>query len=415
MSETQRPRILWIHPGGLLPVGGGGAARTWALIGCLRDQGYAVELITGDQGEYNEALEARVDHLWIENRTVHSAARPSLKMRVRESLKTLYKRIDPELRMLHRLSGRVPLLLPVETDLLKRNRRRRLEQFAAAVAYKNPPLAAIVSYAWLAPVLDHMPPGTLRIIDTIDIQYKRQETAAVAGGNLDHITCSREDEARELGRADVLLAIQAEEGATLKAMCPRKEVIVAEHAHPVPEYVPSPEGSREILYIGNRYDPNVLGLRAILDHVWPEVRRACPRATLTVCGRVGEAFRRNVPGVRFAGQVPDLAPYYQRAAVVLNPVPYGTGLKIKTVEGLAQGRCVVCSEAGTGGLDNPGSLPLVVADVRGEMAREILRLLEAPIERHALEKRAWDFARTRFAPVRVYGALLTRLAAQRPR
>lgn len=409
MSGEPKRRILWIHPGGLVPVGGGGAARTWALIDYLRASDYQVELLTGDQGAYNTELAARVDRLWIRPREDRHAGKPPAAVRARNWLKTRYRAFDPDLRGPRWLRSRTGGMVRLEDNLLARNRRPSLEQFAGEVAYGNPPFAAIASYAWLAPALDHMPPGTLRLLDTIDIQHARRANAAGAGGDLSHLVCTREEEARALNRADVLLAIQAEEAAVLRAMCPERDVLTVGHAHPVPDYAPSPEGARELLYVGNRYDPNIRGLRDILRHIWPEVRRACPGATLSICGRVGELAGRPGAGVTVYGQVPDLAPYYQRAAVVLNPVPYGTGLKIKTVEGLAHGRAVVCTEAGTGGLGDPATLPLRVSDGHREMATQIVDLLDDPEARHGLERRAWEFAQTHFAPERVYGPLLARL------
>lgn len=407
--DRDQPTILWIHPGGLWPVSGGGAARTWALIDYLRASGFRVELLTGDQGESNRELAARVDRLWIRQRAVsHSPG--DWKRRMLAALKARYRAFDPALRLPHGLNawaGR--RIAPVDGPGFEGNRRRALEQYVGEVAYAIRPAAAIVSYVWLAPALDHMPPGTLRLIDTIDIQHERQAVARAAGGHLPHAACTREEESRELNRADVLLAIQAEEAAALQALCPAREVLLAEHAHPVPDYVTSPAASRELLYIGNRYDPNVLGLRTLLNDLWPSIRARCPAATLTVCGRVGESVRRPPEGVTLAGRVPDLAPYYARAAAVLNPVPYGTGLKIKTVEGLAHGRCVVCSEAGVGGLGDPAELPLIVADPKGAMADRIVDVLEDVALRHGYEERAWAFARERYSPEVVYGALRDRL------
>lgn len=409
VGEDSRPIVLWIHPGGLYPVTGGGAARTWALVDYLRDRGFRVDLLTGNQGEYNGALTDRVDRLWIQEEPAECLAGRGQRG-LRPALKKLYRRFDPDLRRLYRLNvlagGRVA---PVETNAFARNRRTRLERYAGEVACRIRPAIAIASYVWLAPALDRMPPGTLRVIDTIDIQHARQAAARAAGGSLPHASCTREEEARELNRADVLLAIQAGEAGELRALCPARDVILAEHAHPVPEYVPSDPASREMLYVGNLYDPNVLGLRTILKDMWPVIRARCPEAKLTVCGRVCEAIRRPPAGVTLEGPVPDLTPYYAGAAVVLNPVPYGTGLKIKTVEGLAHGRCVVCSEAGAGGLGDTAKLPLIAADPKTGMADQIVSVLNDATLRHDYEKRAWDYAQAHFSSDAVYRELLVRL------
>jgi glycosyltransferase involved in cell wall biosynthesis len=386
-------------------VGGGGASRTWALIAHLRAAGYLVELVTGDQGAHNDALAAQVDRLWIE----HRAQAPSGPAGARAQIQAAYRRFDPELALPRHLFRTLTGKTPGEENLLKRNRRPRLERFAGEVAYANPPFAAIASYAWLAPVLDHMPPGTLRILDTIDIQHVRRERAAAAGGDLAHVVCSRDEECRELRRADVLLAIQAEEAASLEAMCPEREVLLVEHAMPQPTVAPSRMDSKTVLYVGNRYDPNVRGLEWMLRTVWPQVRAAVPDAELCVCGRVCEAVRGHHAQVRLEGLVPDLADYYHHAAVVVNPVPYGTGLKIKTVEALMHGRAMVCTEAGLGGLGMAATVPVRVSDDANGMARNIITLLQDVEARHELEAQALAYARHRFAPEPVYEAFLARL------
>ncbi|MBX3179371.1 MAG: glycosyltransferase [Candidatus Hydrogenedentes bacterium] len=403
-----RPIVLWIHPGGLVPISGGGAARTWALIAHLRAGGFAVHLVTGDHGEHNAGLEALVDRLWIPGGAAPPSGRPATKAALERTLKGLWRRLDPDLRAYRRLAARSNRP-SASLNALVRNRRPALEAFAGEIAYRIHPTAAIASYVWLAPALDRMPPGTLRLLDTIDIQHVREETARAAGGSLPHARCARDDETREFGRADVLIAIQAEEAAQIRAMRPDREVLVAGHAlKPLP-YKPSPAGSRELLYVGNRYDPNVIGLRTLLRDVWPAVRAACPDAALTVCGRVAETVRRAPEGVSLVGHTPDLNPYYARAAAVLNPVPYGTGLKIKTVEAMAHGRCVICTKAGAGGLGDPTELPIIVADPAADMAAAILGILRDTARRHDLEQRAAACARERFHPDAAYGALVARL------
>lgn len=408
-SDT-RPTLLWIHPGGLVPVSGGGAARTWALIAHLRAHGFAVHLVTGEHGEHNTALEALVDRLWIPGRAAPPSGRPGTKAALERTLKVLWRKLDPDLRAYRRLAtrSRQP---SASLNALDRNRRPALEAFAGEIACRIRPAAAIASYVWLAPALDRMPPGTLRLLDTIDIQHVREETARAAGGSLPHARCARDDEIREFGRADVLIAIQPEEAAEISAMRADREVLIAGHAlEPLP-YKPSPPGSRELLYVGNRYDPNVIGLRALLHDVWPAVRAGCPEATLTVCGRVAETVRSAPEGVTLVGQAQDLAPYYARAAAVLNPVPYGTGLTIKTVEAMAHGRCVICTESGAGGLGDPAELPIVVADPAADMAGAILGILRDTARRHDLEQRAAACARERFHPTVIYAALIARLEA----
>ena len=104
------------------------------------------------------------------------------------------------------------------------------------------------------------------------------------------------------------------------------------------------------------------------------------------------------------GRVPDLEPHYRQAAVVINPVPYGSGLKIKSVEALAFGKCLVTSQAGVSGLEDDLGTPFYVSEIEA-MDASIVPLLLDPARRAAEETRTHDYARVRFSPQHVYRGL----------
>ncbi len=77
-----------------------------------------------------------------------------------------------------------------------------------------------------------------------------------------------------------------------------------------------------------------------------------PDAELVVVGGVAAALAgRPVPGLTVAGAVDDVAPFYREAALVINPVVAGTGVKVKTIEALCHLRPIVTWPAGVDGLD----------------------------------------------------------------
>jgi glycosyltransferase involved in cell wall biosynthesis len=109
-------------------------------------------------------------------------------------------------------------------------------------------------------------------------------------------------------------------------------------------------------------------------------------------------------GVKKMGRVPDLEPYYRQAAVVINPVPYGSGLKIKSVEALAFGKCLVTTATGVQGLEEEAKPPYEIRDIE-EMADPIVRWLLDPTLRAQSERQTQLYARLRFSPQHVYRGL----------
>lgn len=365
----------------------GGARRALDLMAFLRKNGFRITLVTVDHDTHNPALAVRCDTLV----TLPQANTKS-----------------PSPRALRDL-GNIITGNPFAKRGLEALRQPALESLAAQTAATLRPRAAIAHFAFTAHCLDQMPAGTLKIVDTHDVLHVRQETARAAGDRSKGPTITRAEEIDALNHADILLAITPGEATTLHNMCPAKRVLLVSHAVSVHNTAPSPDASREALVVAGPDDQNVRGLGRFLDEAWPSVRKAHPTATLTVCGRVGESFKRLPEGVRCEGVVENLDPYYTRAALLINPVLYGTGQAVKTIEALACGRALVCAPEGLRGLEHAGEVPCRVARHGAEMAAAVNELFADAPRRHALERRATEFARMKFAPEVVYAPLATRL------
>jgi glycosyltransferase involved in cell wall biosynthesis len=410
MNPHEKPLILIVSPIPLMPLTGGGIARVWGYVRYLRRQGFRVGIVSvRHRAADAETVRKACDGLWEtapKRRPGQRAAEPrNARARLRQRLaRVLPNHVKAPLKRLR--DGRAADVLPLSS--LDRQRHNALDALAVRVAERERPAAVIAVFAWATRCLDKMPEGTLKIVDTIDVQHKRADAAREAGHNLDRAHCTAEEEVAELRRADILLAIEQEEFSDLCALCPDREVLLAEHAMDVPERpLHGPRDSREVLMVGNLYEPNIIGMQDFIEHSWPGICAREPEARLVICGKMGDRAPQDVPGVSIEGIVPSLDPYYERAAVVINPVPYGTGLKIKTVEALCLGKAVVATRAGIRGL-GVNTEAFRVCDV-DQMADEVCTLLSYPDQREALETAAHQFALERFAPDHAYAALLQRL------
>ncbi len=102
----------------------------------------------------------------------------------------------------------------------------RLIELVGKLARKYKPSAVIVEYIFSSPVFGVLPPGTLRLIDTINV-FSRKEEQVLAYGIADPLACSEGEEREYLMTADVLIAIQSREAQLLKEIAPEREVILA--------------------------------------------------------------------------------------------------------------------------------------------------------------------------------------------
>src|SRR5262249_5996163 len=108
---------------------------------------------------------------------------------------------------------------------------------------------------------------------------------------------------------------------------------------------PSPEpGGSRILFVGSANPINVQALEWILGAVFPHIQKKRADSELVVAGEVGRV-RRWPNWVSLLGNQDSLVDTYARAAVVRNPVKFGTGLPVKTIEALSYGKRIVARRA----------------------------------------------------------------------
>jgi len=250
----------------------------------------------------------------------------------------------------------------------------------------------IVEYVFYSKALRYFP-RAVKVIDTHDVYTDRAEKMAARNIKSHYWSLSREQEAAGLTRADVILAIQKHEAVFFDTLTDnKKRVMVVGHTvalHPLPN---PDSGAQTLLFVGTRYAANVDGARHFIDCVLPLVRKRFPGVRLLVAGTVCEALSTDSPGVELLGVVKNLDDAYARAAIVVNPVLAGTGLKTKTVEALGHGKPLVTTSCGAEGIEDVAGSAFLMADDPAGMATHIVGLLESPSRSAALAESALLFA-----------------------
>lgn len=244
--------------------------------------------------------------------------------------------------------------------------------------------------------------------------YARRADSFGAAQSRDSVDLDAGREAALMRRADAVVAIQAQEAEWVRSHVPEVTVLTAPMAaYPVPQ--PQPGNDLDVLFVGSNTSPNIIALEWLFTSVWPQVARAVPGARLLVAGSVAAAFAgRAGEGVDFLGIVPDLAPLYREAGVVISPLTVGSGLKIKLIEALAHGKAVVATSVTLQGVEAEAGAAVVHADDAQDFADGVIALLCDRAERARRADLALSVARNAFSPERCYGALTRWLTAPAP-
>ncbi len=232
-----------------------------------------------------------------------------------------------------------------------------------------------------------------------DLFHRRSGSGA--GAERDSVAAvTRQAEVAMLARAGTVIAIQQDEADFVAGSLPTVRVVLAPGTRSAEAVVAGSDDPDRLLFVGSRTAPNSDGLKWFLETVWPKVIAENPATRLDVVGTVAADFDggKMPAGVRLHGLVPDLAPFYRRAGIVVSPLRFGSGLKIKLVEALAWGKPTVASPVTLQGVEEACGPAVIVADSAKRFAEAILTLQTDPVLRRELSQRARVAVEANFAP-----------------
>jgi len=165
----------------------------------------------------------------------------------------------------------------------------------------------------------------------------------------------------------------------------------------LPEQPLSPLGCQppSLLFVGNFiHPPNVDAAVRLASAIFPQLQARFPELMLYIVGdqpppRLRHMARENIV---ITGDVPDVTPYLDRAAVVVVPLRLGGGMRVKVLESLAAGKAMVASRLATEGLNLTDGEQIVLAESDYQFCEAILQLLSNPVRRASIAARARAWA-----------------------
>jgi glycosyltransferase involved in cell wall biosynthesis len=257
------------------------------------------------------------------------------------------------------------------------------------------------------------PAGTRLVLDEHNLEYEVFERLGAGERSRLRRWFHRREEARfrrfEQGwwqRADGCLVTSEREEAIVRQIAPDTPVAVVPNGVDLDEFRPAdrpPEPATAVFNGLMSYRPNLDAAVFLVEEIWPLVLRRRPDARLAIVGRGDEAdlARLRRPGVEVTGEVPDVRPHLDRAAVAVVPVRMGGGTRLKVLESLAMEKPMVSTTVGCEGVDVHDNEQLLVADAPEAFAGAVVRLFDDPATASALgragrarmqEGYSWEFA-----------------------
>lgn len=267
----------------------------------------------------------------------------------------------------------------------------------------------IVAYTWMSFCLDSVPKGVFKICDTHDVFADRRLLLQANGIEPEFFHTTREGEARGLGRADLVWAIKAGEQVYFEKELGLRSCLTMLYSEPYRGWwskPPSSDGWLRAGVIGARNNINRRNLEAFLTEALPIFERYMAPVKIVIAGGCSDDFRGyKHPNVDVVGRVADVADFYRSMDVIIVPMQFSTGLKIKVSEALSSGAPLISHAHAMEGYpvnDPRHAMPSFTA-----MAAELVKLSFDP---SGLPELA---VRSRLACTQIKASVLGALAATR--
>jgi glycosyltransferase involved in cell wall biosynthesis len=233
--------------------------------------------------------------------------------------------------------------------------------------------------AWYVDVVRRVAPQVPTVLRAHNVeneiweQLARNERLALKATYLRHLARRlKRFEARYLPRFTAVAAITEPDQRRLRELgCPEPVTFIPAGVdltrfQPDPAIKPQP---KSLFFLGSLdWRPNVEGLEWFLAKVWPEAKKRHPELRLHVAGKNMPAHLQQLrlDGVQVHGFVESASVFMQQHEVMIVPLLSGGGMRVKIIEGMALGKCIISTGLGSEGIAVRHLHDIVVCDDPGQ-------------------------------------------------
>ncbi len=251
----------------------------------------------------------------------------------------------------------------------------------------------LVNYAWLSKAFEICPPHVRKILVAIDRFAGRKELLAQNGVAPEYFYLTEDEERRAMLRCDLVWAIKEAEARYFTQLSGRPARVLPHVEQPELAYSCRVVAERlpRFGFMGACNSINHQNYRNFFDMLGPLVRRHLLPARFLLAGSLCDLFGpEEYPFLERLGRVDAVESFYRACDVVVVPMAFSTGLKIKVGEAIGYGKAVIAHAHAFEGY-HPAH-PFHALDGFGALCQAIVAIIDRPegvfeLERAALRTR----------------------------
>lgn len=144
--------------------------------------------------------------------------------------------------------------------------------------------------------------------------------------------------------------------------------------------------------------PNIQGLEWFLENVWLEFHQNYPDIELHIAGKnpIEKVKKWKYPKVIIHGEVPDALEYLKQFSIVIVPLLSGSGMRVKIIESMALGKCIITTSIGAEGIPVQSNENIIIANEPSEWFHQLENLLKNHLWVQQIGEKAREFVKEHY-------------------
>jgi len=162
----------------------------------------------------------------------------------------------------------------------------------------------------------------------------------------------------------------------------------------------SPKYHKSLFYIGALdWSPNQEALMWFLDQVWVNVKKEFENWEFVIAGRnAPPSFVSDLKKypVKYIGEVGSATQFIDEHNIMVVPLLSGSGMRIKIIEGMARGKCILTTKIGAEGIPAKNGHSIYIQNTAHEFINVLNKLMQNSNQINECGKNAFIFVRNNY-------------------
>lgn len=213
----------------------------------------------------------------------------------------------------------------------------------------------LVNYIFYSKFLEKLSDNIFKIIDTHD-KFSDRYKLFLNQTDVKYTwhSYSKEDEAKALNRSDLILSITDEEKNYFSTIC-RKRVETIGHIEDKKYLEYSSKSLKRLGFIGGGNQVNIVAINSFLEKFLENNENDLE---IVIAGNICKFIEFKNEKIKLLGLVEKLSDFYKSIDLVINPLTFGTGQKIKSIEAISYGVPIISTKVGFEGIKTKENMHL---------------------------------------------------------